>query len=58
MSILLRLKRLESKIKSNNKVVLYYIYHNGELIETNENQLTPIEKEKATTVIIRRSAAK
>lgn len=56
MNILNRIKALENKIKETKKGLLYYIFHNGKLINSNETQLNRDEKENATKIIIKRRA--
>ena len=56
MSILNRLKKLENNIKTQTKGILFYIFNNEKLVESNEDKLSPTEKENATKVIIKRKA--
>lgn len=56
MNILNRIKTLENKFKEYKKGVLYHIFNNGKLIESNENELNPTELNNATKIIIRRNA--
>lgn len=54
MSILNRINKLEKNLKDTKKGVLFYIFSNEKLVETNEGKLSPVEKENATKIIIKR----